>query len=53
MTTMLRGRNGGFDHLAYGGCSCHNSKAAHRKDKHSVKRREERTWKGEVVRDLA
>lgn len=38
MAGMLRsGRNGGFDGLTYGGCSCHNTKAEHRKAKKSVK----------------
>lgn len=49
MSSMLRGgRNGGFDSLRYAGCSCHNSKADHRAEKHRVKRREERIWRREA-----
>lgn len=48
MTSMLRGgKNDGFNGLSYGGCSCHNSKADHRKAKKSVKQQEKKTWKAE------
>jgi hypothetical protein len=41
---MLRNGRQGFEKLAYNGCSCHNTKADHRKAKHAVKRREARQW---------
>lgn len=48
MTSMLRGgKNDGFGNLSYGGCSCHNNRAAHRKAKKSVKNKEKRSWKNE------
>lgn len=49
MTSMLRGgKNGqGTDGLAYAGCSCHNSKADHRKAKKSLKQAEKKQWKKE------
>lgn len=48
MTSMLRGgKNDGWSGLGYGGCSCHNNKAAHRKAKKSVKVKEKKVWKAE------
>lgn len=34
--------------LAYGGCSCHNSKRDHRKFKKSAKNAEKKLWKKEA-----
>ena len=46
MTSMLRGgKNDTTTGLSYDGCSCHNSKADHRKAKKSAKRRERDQWK--------
>jgi len=48
MTSMLRGgKNDTYKGLSYGGCSCHNTKAAHRKAKRIAKRKEARAWKTE------
>jgi hypothetical protein len=33
------------DGLAYDGCSCHNSKTAHRKAKKAIKQAEKKHWK--------
>lgn len=47
---MLRGgknANRAYSGLMYGGCSCHNTKAEHRKVKKSVKQSEKKAWKKE------
>jgi hypothetical protein len=45
---MLRGGKNGtkaWSGLSYGGCSCHNTKAEHRKAKKAVKQAEKKFWK--------
>jgi hypothetical protein len=50
---MLRGgKNNTLKGLSYNGCSCHNSKAAHRKAKKPAKLREEKAWRKEAATEL-
>lgn len=52
MTSMLRGgKNDTTTGLIYDGCSCHNSKADHRKAKKSAKAKERRAWKRDDAAD--
>ena len=49
MTSMLRGgKNDTHKGLRYGGCSCHNTKADHRKAKKHAKQVEAKQWRKEV-----
>lgn len=52
MTSMLRGgKNDTTTGLMYGGCSCHNSKADHRRAKKSAKARERKEWMRDAAED--
>ena len=50
---MLRGgKNATLRGLSYNGCSCHNTKASHRKAKKHAKIQEEKIWRKEVITDF-
>lgn len=54
MTSMLRGgKNDTKTGLSYDGCSCHNSKAYHRKAKKSAKGRERKQWQRDADAERA
>lgn len=54
MTSMLRGgKNDTKTGLSYDGCSCHNSKADHRKAKKSAKGRERKQWERDADAERA